>query len=48
MIFLERTREDHRQSDEHWNLFKGNVGETSERCGGARTGFSERIDSILN
>ena len=29
MIF-ERTREDHRQSDEQWNCFKGNVGETSE------------------
>ena len=33
MIFLERTREGHRQSDEHWNRFKGNVGETSERRG---------------
>ena len=30
-IFLERTRDDHRQSDEHWNRFKGNNGETSER-----------------
>ena len=26
-IFLERTREGHRQSDKHWNCFKGNVGE---------------------
>ena len=26
MIFLERTREGHRQSDEHWNCFKGDVG----------------------
>ena len=25
---LERTRECHRQSNEHWNSFKGNVGET--------------------
>ena len=37
-----RTRESHRQSDEHWNRFKGNVEETSERCGGAHMGFSER------
>ena len=34
--------------DEHWNRFKGNVGETSERRGGAHMGFSERIDIILN
>ena len=46
-IFLERTREGHRQSNEHWNRFKGNVGETSERRGGAHKGFSERIDTIL-
>ena len=36
------------QSDERWNHFKGNVGETSERRGGAHMGFSERIDTILN
>ena len=36
-------REGHCQSDEHWNRFKGNVGETSERRGAAHTGFSERI-----
>ena len=30
MIFLERTREGHRQSGEHWNRFKGNVWKTSE------------------
>ena len=49
-IFLERTREGHRQSDEHWNRFKGNVGETSERQGRALTtiGFSEWIDTVLN
>ena len=41
-------REGHRPSDEHWNGFKGNVGETSERRGGAHMGFSERIDTILN
>ena len=47
-IFLERTREGHRQSDKHWNCFKGNVGGTSERGGGAHMGFSERMDTILN
>ena len=46
-IFLERTREGHRQADEHWNRFKGNVGETSERPDGAHMGFSERMDTIL-
>ena len=35
-------------SDEHWNCFKGNVGETSERRGGAHMGFSERIDTTFN
>ena len=35
MIFLERTREGHHQSDEHWNCFKGDDGETSERWDGA-------------
>ena len=37
-------------SDEHWNCFKGNVGETSERRGGVHNSgiFSERIDTILN
>ena len=40
-IFLERTREGHRQSVEHWNCFKGIVGETSERRGRAHMGFSE-------
>ena len=38
-IFLERTRDGHHQSDEHWNHFKGNVGETSERWGGALYGL---------
>ena len=41
-IFLERTREGHRQSDEHWDRFKGNVREISERSDGARMGFAER------
>ena len=44
----EKTREGHRRSDEHWNHFKGNVGETSERWGVAHMGFFERIDTILN
>ena len=35
MIFLERTREGHRQSDEHWNRFKGDNGNISEKMGGA-------------
>ena len=39
---------DYRQSDEHWNHFKGNVGETYEERDGAHMGFSERIDTILN
>ena len=30
------------------NGLKGNVGETSERQGGAHMGFSERIDTVLN
>ena len=37
-------REGHRQSDGHWNCFKGNFGETSERWDGARVGFSKCID----
>ena len=41
-------RKGHRQSDEHWNRFKGNVGETSERRDEAHVGSSERIDTILN
>ena len=48
MIFLERTREGHHQSDEHWNHFKGNVGETSEIWGGVHMGFSKLINTILN
>ena len=35
-------------NDEHWNRFKENAGETSDRRGGTRMGFSERIDTILN
>ena len=46
--FLERTRAGHRESDEHWIGFKGDVGETSERCGGAHMDFFESMDTILN
>ena len=35
-IFLERTREYSRLSDEHWNCLKGDVEETSERDGVVR------------
>ena len=41
-------REGHRQSGERWNRFKGNGGETTEGRGGARMGFSECTDTILN
>ena len=34
-IFFGNTRSLHGQSDEHWNWFKGNVGETCQRRGGA-------------
>ena len=37
-----------KQTPEKGNRFKGNVGDTSERRGGARMGFSERTDTILN
>ena len=36
------------QTNTGWNPFKANVGDTSERRGGAHMGFSERIDTILN
>ena len=43
-------REGQHQSDVDLNLFKGNVGETSERRGGAHKlwAFPERIDTLLN
>ena len=31
-------RKGHRQSDQHWNCFNGNIGETPERWGGAHMG----------
>ena len=43
-----RVREGHRQSDEHWNHFKGDIWETYERRGGAHMGFFERLDTNLN
>ena len=48
MIFLERTREGHCQSDKNWNRFKGNIGETSESRGEVHMDFSEHTDPILN
>ena len=45
-IFLERTREGRCQSDKH--CFKGNVRETSERWGGAHTGFFKHIDTTYS
>ena len=48
MIFPERTRESHGQSDEHWNRFKGGTGETYERRGGVHMDFPELIDTIVN
>ena len=47
MIFLERAREGHHQSDEHCNCFKGDIGDTSERWGGVCMGFSDYVDTIL-
>ena len=48
MISLERTSVGHVQSDKHWNHFKGNIGETSERWDRVHMGFAERTDTILN
>ena len=43
-----RQTESHRQSDKHWNYFKGKVGDIAERIrSGPHTGFSERIDNLL-
>ena len=44
----ERTREGHCQLDEHWNCFKDNIEETSERRVETHTGLSEYIDTTLN
>ena len=45
VIFLQRTREGHFQSDEQWNRFKENLEKASQIRG---VGFSERIEAILN
>ena len=38
-----------RQSDQHWNCFTGNAGETYyARRGKAHRGFSEHLDTALN
>ena len=34
--------------DKHWHCFEGNLGETAERWGGVRMGFSECYDAILS
>ena len=49
-IFFERTKKSHRQSEEHWNCFKDNVGQTSETRSETayRMDFTERIDTIFN
>ena len=36
---LVRTRDGHRQSDKHWNCFKGTVGETAERTDRQNSGI---------
>ena len=45
---LEGTKDGQRESNERLNCLKGNVGETSERRGGAQKGSSERTDAVLN
>ena len=37
IIFFDRTREGYCQPDKHWNRFKGNIGQTSERQGGVHS-----------
>ena len=43
MIFLEKTREGYHQSDEHWDCFKGSIGETSEMGWSAYRHFQAHI-----
>ena len=38
----------HRQSDQHWNCFKSNIGKTPERRGGAYISLPDCIYIILN
>ena len=42
------TKEDHRQSDEHWNRFKGDVGVTSERQSAYRLYRAHKYHTELN
>ena len=44
---FDRTRDGHRQSDEKWNRFKGNVGGTSERRGGAHSYPSAKLSECI-
>ena len=48
MIFLERTRQGHCQSDKHRNHFKGNTGEPSEGWGRALMGIFKHTDTTRN
>ena len=47
-IFFKRKREGHRQSVEHWNCFKGNVGETAERLSAYGLYWAHRYHLELN
>ena len=47
-IFIERTREGHCQSDQHWNCLKSNAEVTSEKRGGAQMVIPECVDIILS
>ena len=40
-ISLERMRKGHRKSHQHWNVFKGDTVESSERWGGEHMGFPQ-------
>ena len=46
--FLERTREGHRQSDEHWNRFKDDTGKLlREGVERIMVGFFQHTDTVL-
>ena len=48
--FLERTRKGHRQHDQHWNCFKGNISWNSRETGWSAHGLSlaHRYPTELN
>ena len=49
MTFLERKRKGHRQSDQHWHCFKGNIGETHEMgCSTYGLSWAHRYHLELN